>query len=314
MNHWIIPMDYETYDFKDMQEEWEKNKAIKWRVSRMERKKGDKPLKVSDSEVAKQLKKDDVIFFYITHLPSGSQRSLSRIMLRGVIEKEPYLSTKGEVYHDLKGDTTSVIAFDIGQLTTLPKKKLEDNTYLDLKWLRNEQEGFQHPQGTNWLDEKHKANLDTALAEKLNECFGFNKDKITKTDFKELIDHFNRKCFFSKSSNKSDHKTFVARNGLDYLEYHHFIPQSTSKTCKELGDIIQSPANGLFLCSNCHNKIHYGRKEDVRKMIDEILEFESTKKMLKNPICEEFIKKDEKNKGDWKKWFYEVYKVKDEED
>ena len=67
MNRWIIPMDYETYDFKDMQEEWEKNKAIKWAVSRSEGKK-----EVS-GRLAKQLKKDDVIFFYITHLPSGSQ-------------------------------------------------------------------------------------------------------------------------------------------------------------------------------------------------------------------------------------------------
>lgn len=61
------------------------------------------------------------------------------------------------------------------------------------------------------------------------------------------------------------HISFLRRNGnVLYMEPHHLIPISFTDY---FGVNLDREQNIFSLCSNCHNQIHYGRKEDVRKLI-----------------------------------------------
>lgn len=45
---------------------------------------------------------------------------------------------------------------------------------------------------------------------------------------------------------------------------------------------MNDQANGLYLCSNCHNKIHYGRIEDVKEMINVALKDKGIINLIEN--------------------------------
>ena len=64
------------------------------------------------------------------------------------------------------------------------------------------------------------------------------------------------------------HETFVRKsNGLPYTEPHHLIPLQFDDLFEKSLDV---EANIVSLCSNCHNKIHYGA--DIEGMIRELWE------------------------------------------
>ena len=298
-NFWLIPMDFRTCNYEQMKEEWDENKKIMWEASgKPTNKNGEWTV---ENTMAKSLKKGDVVYFYVTNLPSESNVKLSRIMLRGKIEDEPYPIEKNKVYRSLK-ETTMISGFSIGSISTLHKELLENNLFLSLKDLRKRDNNFQYPRGKNWPDKNSKKSFSQDLIKTLEESF---KVGMRENDFEVLMNHFNKKCFFC-GKDGNGHKTFVGRNGLDYFEYHHFILQCVAKKFPELQDIIDSPTNRLSLCSNCHNKFHYGRVEEVSRMIEIVLEDSEINKML-----EEFDF--QKNIGENKdifEWFQEVYSVK----
>ena len=65
-----------------------------------------------------------------------------------------------------------------------------------------------------------------------------------------------------------DHASFLRRNGhVLYMEPHHLIPISFTDY---FGVNLDREPNIFSLCSNCHNQIHYGTKEDVRKLITKL--------------------------------------------
>ena len=300
-NYWLIPMDFRTCDYKQMEEEWTEKKKIMWQApGTPEYKKGEWIVKGS---MVEQLKKGDIVYFYITHLPSESKDNLSRIMLRGKIDDEPYPIEKNKVYKKSK-DTTMINGFSIVSITTLYKERLENNLFLSLKDLRKRDENFIYPQGKNWPDKRYKYTLSNNMINILEECF---KSSIHNNDFKELINHFNKKCFFC-GKDENNHRTFTSRNGLDYYEYHHFIPKYKAKEFPELKDIIDSPTNGLSLCSNCHNKIHYGTIEDVKIMLKKVLEDNEINRMLESSGFQKIIGE---NKNTFK-WFQEAYNIKED--
>ncbi len=64
------------------------------------------------------------------------------------------------------------------------------------------------------------------------------------------------------------HKSFLRRNGnVLYMEPHHLIPMSFTDY---FGVNLDREQNIFSLCSNCHNQIHYGKKEDVRQLISKL--------------------------------------------
>ncbi len=71
------------------------------------------------------------------------------------------------------------------------------------------------------------------------------------------------------------HPTFVRRNSdKNYTEPHHLIPLEYSAQFKYT---LDTGANIVSLCSNCHNQIHYGK--DAEKLIIKL--FEERKEALK---------------------------------
>lgn len=61
------------------------------------------------------------------------------------------------------------------------------------------------------------------------------------------------------------HESFLRRDGVTlYMEPHHLIPMALTDF---FGVNLDREQNIFSLCSNCHNQIHYGAKEDVRKLV-----------------------------------------------
>ncbi|MGL4383084.1 MAG: hypothetical protein ACRCTA_05155 [Bacilli bacterium] len=65
-------------------------------------------------------------------------------------------------------------------------------------------------------------------------------------------------CLFKqnyKCEIEQQHKTFMSKNNLPYMETHHLIPIGFQSQFHNSLDIKE---NTVVLCSNCHNEIHYG--------------------------------------------------------
>lgn len=74
-----------------------------------------------------------------------------------------------------------------------------------------------------------------------------------------------RKRAGGKCELDNSHNSFISRNGETYLECHHLIPMCFQDEFKVSIDV---PANVVCLCSECHNKIHYGKDyENTLKML-----------------------------------------------
>ena len=56
------------------------------------------------------------------------------------------------------------------------------------------------------------------------------------------------------------------------MEPHHLVPMSMSE---HFDASLDREQNIFCLCSNCHNRIHYGTKEDVREMIKKLFDSRS---------------------------------------
>ncbi|WP_455501332.1 HNH endonuclease [Gemmiger sp.] len=64
------------------------------------------------------------------------------------------------------------------------------------------------------------------------------------------------------------HGSFLRKDGrFLYMEPHHLIPISFTDY---FGVDLDREQNIFSLCSNCHNQIHSGRKEDVRALISKL--------------------------------------------
>jgi len=64
------------------------------------------------------------------------------------------------------------------------------------------------------------------------------------------------------------HASFLRRNAPHlYMEPHHLIPMSMTDY---FGVSLDREQNIFSLCSNCHNQIHYGTKEDVRRLLSKL--------------------------------------------
>lgn len=61
------------------------------------------------------------------------------------------------------------------------------------------------------------------------------------------------------------HSSFQRKNSSHlYMEPHHLIPMSMTDL---FGVSLDREQNIFSLCSNCHNQVHYGTKEDVRRLL-----------------------------------------------
>lgn len=74
-----------------------------------------------------------------------------------------------------------------------------------------------------------------------------------------------------------EHSSFFRRDGVTlYMEPHHLIPMSLTDF---FGVNLDREQNIFSLCSHCHNQIHYGTKEDVRRLVSRLF------LSRKNEVC-----------------------------
>lgn len=77
-------------------------------------------------------------------------------------------------------------------------------------------------------------------------------------------------CADYKCEISRDHKSFIAEaTGKPYMEAHHAIPMRLQQRFECSLDVY---ANIVCLCPICHRKIHYGIKEERKKMIRQVYE------------------------------------------
>ena len=66
----------------------------------------------------------------------------------------------------------------------------------------------------------------------------------------------------------TSHTSFLRKNSSHlYMEPHHLIPMAKTD---HFGVSLNREQNIFSLCSNCHNQIHYGKKEDVQRLISKL--------------------------------------------
>lgn len=66
----------------------------------------------------------------------------------------------------------------------------------------------------------------------------------------------------------NQHKHFISKfNGENYVEAHHLIPMQYQDQFDKSLDIH---ANIVSICLVCHKKIHYGRFEDKKEILDKL--------------------------------------------
>ena len=306
-NYWIIPMDFNIYPFSEMKKEWDKYKSIKWKIpgeAKYDKNINDYKL-IKSSSIFKNLKKRDIIYFYVFNLPMGEK---ARVLLRGEVVEEKSLMLYKEVYSNSESEE-KVYAFKIGNLSTLGEDELYNNFFFTIGDINSKSgSSITNPRGKVWLSRKNNK-LSTEQIDILEKYF--KKDGWDK-DIEKLIKFFNRRCFFEgKIGNKNDHKTFIRKNGLKYYEIHHFIQKNQKNKNKPLHNlkeddskaVIYGEKNELTLCPNCHRKIHLGTIEDINEMLKIALEDDGIKEILSSKCIQDVIGGDE----EIEKWILEMY-------
>ncbi len=60
----------------------------------------------------------------------------------------------------------------------------------------------------------------------------------------------------------SNHKSFLNKNGNQYMEAHHLVPMSSQKEFLPIN--IDREENIVSICPTCHKAIHYGNQEEKK--------------------------------------------------
>lgn len=76
---------------------------------------------------------------------------------------------------------------------------------------------------------------------------------------KESIKDNRYHCFIN-----GDHDTFLKPDGTKYMEVHHLIPLNQQKNFQYK---LDTKANIVPLCPNCHRMLHHGRFEDIEAIL-----------------------------------------------
>lgn len=278
-NVWIIVANYKVTDFKKLQNEYKTNKYITW-------------------ESKNKVNPGDICYFYYTNLPSAEGDTQSRIILRAIVKEGNHKMTRGAIWGPKVKDAEKLTeGFTIACIEPISLKDSIKYNYYSLRDKYNL--NFRRPTNMR-LTEK---NIE--LYNEIEKNNGLEKnDETSKSGFDALVSYFEIPCYFEKIMHSSNPQTFITKNGLPYYEKHHFIQQHSCKLidnpCYRY-DIVYSDENLITLCVCCHKKIHFGRPEEIEKMLKII--YEDKKKVL-----DEKMKKyiGEQNVFDWVKKTYKL--------
>lgn len=239
--YFLIPANYQTFDFERLFGEFfERNGKILWQYN--------------PKNDPKNMEVGDVCYLYYSNLPDNTRR----IILRAIITE----IGEGDVCFDGK----IVPCFAISDLKTINWKN-SGKTKFTYEVL-HEKYGINITRNKRQLKDERSG--DKKLREKLEEYFENDNNKLNLEQLKQELVTKLRCALDSNNNDPTDNKkhiTFKGKNGLNYFEVHHLIQQHISKKDESLTEAVYDEKNLIFLCPTCHKRIHYGRKEDVQKML-----------------------------------------------
>ena len=307
-NH-IIPADFEQFNFSQLSEEKDASKnKIMWAN-----------MKVYDNEKSKLFGKapgvdhifniGDTVYLAYTNLPGGDKRLL----------------LKGNILHN--GYYDENYKFDVIDYIT-EHKKMKETTYKPAIYIRIETGLKEEIRNTedfcieNICKKYRLSNGDSKegnvirnklyLREELNsEPMEMLEDAFPKIQDKDILKRY-KKYFATECSLKEElkdlkHDTFVRNNGTKYYEKHHLVERHTKSDSKDVENLkdIDAEYNLFDLCSNCHNRIHYGKIEDRKKMVKYL--YDKNPDKINKLIYKHFSENVEK--GHELEWIYRLYKI-----
>ncbi len=239
----LITYNFEYYNFAQFRNEEKENKGeVFWNY-------GERRHKFNIG---------DICYIYCTHLPDMTRR----ILLRAEVSD---LDCRDYRNPEIK-------CFKIRNITPIllnePEQKSEKDITYSLEKLQSVY-NIKTVQGKQKLDAD---GIHRELVEKLEQ-----EPKIGKLiDVKNYYDNLTKCVFEGHDHNPKAHKTFIKPNGFNYFETHHIIQQNTSRNNQISEGVINNVSNKVYLCPTCHRKIHHGKIEDIRKMLEYLYGREKT--------------------------------------
>ena len=166
-------------------------------------------------------------------------------------EKFNFYPTAGQNFYILKIDDDErpyIGALDNAIFESIVSKKLEDRSYAKGRTIDLADEEYQHSVHS----------LIEPMARKQRTTSGYDRKASIG---KGVLKAANYKCQYN-----SEHRTFtVGINGNQYMEAHHLIPISFQN--RYLNNSLDTNANIISLCPNCHRAVHYGDIKTKKDML-----------------------------------------------
>lgn len=289
-NIWLYKWDYRRYDFKKLNEEIKtKGKGIGINYGNLYDDK-EKVIKVNTST---SLKENDEVFIMFYNIPKSSNQILLKLSnLHFIASKDEefnYNVKKGEHFYE---------AYQNGKF-----QKVAHATKVE--WVMDLKDG------TRFTKEKleiSKANIKNRPSSQRISCSklieDLNNNLHSYDELKKEMSKINR-CTLQNKKASNKHETFITKLNLPYIEVHHFIMKYILKNFKEknkdnqrliprMEKLINHPCNLILLCPVCHRKIHQGLPEEVKSIIEEILDNNKKLNKLLNIVVKILNKKNER--------------------
>lgn len=133
---------------------------------------------------------------------------------------------------------------------------------------------FEHASMNVRKEIKIQDRLEEVKSNQIINCSTSRSNEVRKM----ALLHANNKCFLEDSEHCEQayfkRKNIIVEGNDNYLEVHHLIPlwlvnSQNDETKQQLlhNSDLDIEANTVCLCSNCHNKLHYGTKSEVERLL-----------------------------------------------
>ena len=229
----LIPYDFEVYDFEEFRREEIENKGrIRWLYGKRKH----------------VFNTGDVCYLYCFNLPDRTRRILLRAEVCGTECK------------DDNGEECFV-------LCNVRPVRLSDPDENGENIIKYSYENMSGKYGIKTVQGKQRLQAD-GIHKQLIADLESEPVEGSLTKVKKYFENMTKCAFEGHDNNPKLHQTFLKENGFFYFETHHVVQQNTARNYSISEEEIENLNNKVYLCSRCHDRIHYGKKEDVRKMVE----------------------------------------------
>ncbi len=282
IKYFKLNLDYKNYNFNDFTEDY--NSEIE------HKQKGEIEWLIKCQKISV----GDVMYIYCKNMPDLRNRFIIRAVVKKILDKN---DVKPKYQKDFSPSRDKMLI-----LENIEALDTEDNYTFSIADLK----------------EKYDYSICQGLySEIFNDKLVKDLENTKRNNVEKFLEKYvNAKCYFEKApkfrgdSEDYKHSTFRKENGIVYVEYHHFILRYLGKD--KAGDFIKDIDcldNYIELCPTCHKKIHYGKLEVRKQMLDYVI------KNCNRPQLEELVNKiNHDNKKSFDEYIYDIYNINKKEE